>query len=171
MSDSLRPKNRSTPGFPVHHQLPESIQTHVHWVGDAIQPHTSINPMGWTHSTCSVYSVQISHSVVSNSLWPHGLQYDRLPCPSPTPRASSNSCLSSQWCHPTISPSIVPFSSCLQSCPASGSSAMSQFFASGGQCIYLLQENERSGCIWESHLGKKNYWNSGSWPTRHVKNE
>ena len=64
-------------------------------------------------------SVQISRSVVSDSLWPHGLQHSRLPCPSPTPRACSNSCPSSWWCHPTISSSVVPFSSCLQSTPAS----------------------------------------------------
>ena len=68
-------------------------------------------------------------------LRPHGLQQARLPCPSPTPGASSNSCPSSRWCHPTISSSVVPFSSCLQSCPASGSFQMSQFFASGGQSI------------------------------------
>ena len=72
-------------------------------------------------------SVQFSRSVVSNSLPPHGLQHTRLPCPSPTPGAYSNSCPSSQWCHPTISSSVVPFSSCLQSFPASGSFAMSQF--------------------------------------------
>jgi len=78
---------------------------------------------------------QFSSSVTSNSLWPHGLQHPRLPCPSPTPRAYSNSCPSLQWCHPTISSSVVPFSSHLQSFPASGSSQMSQFFASGGQNI------------------------------------
>ena len=73
---------------------------------------------------------------MSNSLRPHGLQHARLPCPSPTPRACSNSCPSSWWCHPTISSSIVPFSSCLQSFPASESlETMSQFFASGGQSI------------------------------------
>ena len=66
-------------------------------------------------------SVQFSRSVVSDSLWSHGLQHARLPCPSPTPRACSNSCPSSWWCHPTISSSVVPFSSCLQSFPASGS--------------------------------------------------
>ena len=66
-------------------------------------------------------SVQFSHSVVSNSLWPHGLQHARLPCPSPTPGACWNSCPSSWWCHLTISSSVVPFSSCLQSFPASGS--------------------------------------------------
>ena len=76
--------------------------------------------------------VQLSSSVVSNSLWPHGLQHTRLPCPSPTPRDYSNSCPSSWWCHPTISSSVVPFSSHLQSFPASGSFPMSQFFASGG---------------------------------------
>ena len=78
-------------------------------------------------------SVQFSHSVMSDSLRPHGLQHARLPCPSPTPRACSNSYSSSQWCYPTISSSIVLFSSCLQSFPASGSFPMSQFFASCGQ--------------------------------------
>ena len=76
-----------------------------------------------------------SHSVVSDSLWPHGLQHATLPCPSPTPRACSHSCPSSQWCHPTISSSVIPFSSCFQSFPAPGSFPMSQFFASGGQSI------------------------------------
>ena len=80
-------------------------------------------------------SVQFSHSVVSNSLQLHGLQHGRLPCPSPTPRVYSNSCPSSWWCQPTISSSVVPFSSCLQYFSASGSSQMSQFFASGGQTI------------------------------------
>ena len=80
-------------------------------------------------------SVQFSHFVMSDSLWPHGLQHARLPCPSPTLRAYSNSCPLSQWCHPTISSSIVPFSSCLQSFPASGYIQMSQFFPSGGQSI------------------------------------
>ena len=80
-------------------------------------------------------SVKFSHSVVSDSLWPHGLQHARLPGPSPTPKACSNSCPSSRWYHPTISSSVIPFSSCLQSFPASGSFPMSQFFASGGQRI------------------------------------
>ena len=80
-------------------------------------------------------SVQFSRSVVSNSLRPHGLQHARLPCPSPTPRAWSNSCPSSQWCHPTISSSVVTFSSWLQSFPTSGSFPMSQFFASGDRSI------------------------------------
>ena len=79
-------------------------------------------------------SVQFSHSVVSDSLWPNELQHGRPPSPSPTPRAYSNSCPSSRWCHPTISSSVVPFS-CPQSLPASGSFPMSQLFASRGQNI------------------------------------
>ena len=78
---------------------------------------------------------QFSCSVVSDSLWPNGLQHARLPCPSPTTRAWSNSCSMSWWCHPSFSSSVIPFSSCLQSFPASGSFLMSQFFKSGGQSI------------------------------------
>ena len=78
-------------------------------------------------------SVQFSHSVMSNSLWPNGLQHVRPPCPSPTLRVYSNSCPLSQWCHPTISSSVIPFFSWFQSFPASGSFPMSQLFASGGQ--------------------------------------
>ena len=78
-------------------------------------------------------SVQFSHSVVSNFLWPHELQHARPPCPSPTPRVYSNSCPSSQWYHPAISSSVVPFSSCPQSLPASGSFPMSKLFAWGSQ--------------------------------------
>ena len=76
---------------------------------------------------------KFSHSVMPDSLQPHGLQHTRLFCPSTTPRVCSNSCLFSRWCHPTISSSVIPFPSCLQSFPASGSFPMSQFFASGGQ--------------------------------------
>ena len=83
----------------------------------------------------SYTSVQFSHSVASDSLWPHGLQHTRLACPSPTPGDYSNSCPLSQWCHPTIPSSVVPFSFCPQSFPASGSFQMSQFFTSGGQSI------------------------------------
>ena len=78
-------------------------------------------------------SVQFGHSVVSNSLRPHESQHARPPWPSPTPRVHSNSCPSSQWCHPPISSSVVPFSSCYQSLPASGSFPMSQLFTWGGQ--------------------------------------
>ena len=80
-------------------------------------------------------SIQFSHSVVSNSLRPCGLQHTRLPCPSPTPGAFSNSCPLSWWCHLTILSSVVHFSSCLQSFPTSRSFPVSQFFASGGQSI------------------------------------
>ena len=87
--------------------------------------------MIWFHFS----SVQFSRSVVSNSLQPHGLQHSRPPCPSPTPGAYSNSCPLSRWYHPTISSSVIPFSSHLQSFTGSGSFQMSQFFASGGQSI------------------------------------
>ena len=80
-------------------------------------------------------SVQFSRSVVSDSLSPHRLQHARPRCPSPIPRACSNSCPSSRWCHPTISSSVIPFSSCLQSFPASGCFPVSHFFTSGGQRI------------------------------------
>ena len=80
-------------------------------------------------------TVQFSYSVTSNSLWLHGLQHARPPCPSPTLRVYSNSCPLSRWCNPTISSSIVPFSSHLPSFPASESFPMSQFFASGSQSI------------------------------------
>ena len=91
---------------------------HVFWWGNAF-----------------MYSVQFSHSVVSNSLWLHGLQHTRIPCPSPTPTAWSNSCPLSRWCHPTISSSVGPFSSCFQCFPASESFPMRQLFALGGQSI------------------------------------
>ena len=81
------------------------------------------------------FSVQFSRSVMSDSLQPRGLQHVRSPCPSPTPGVYSNSCPLSHWCHPTISSSDLPFSSCLQSFPASGSFPVSQFFAPGGQSI------------------------------------
>ena len=92
------------------------------------------------HTLNSVLSLRnlmflFSCSVVSDSLQPHGLQDASLPCPLTTPGDCSNSCLSSRWCHPTISSSVVPFSSCLQSFPASGSFPMSQFFATGGQSV------------------------------------
>ena len=80
-------------------------------------------------------SAQLSCSVMSNSLQPHGLQHTRPPCPSPIPRVYSNSCPLSLWCHPTISSSVIPFCSHLQAFPASGSFQMNQFFASGGQSI------------------------------------
>ena len=80
-------------------------------------------------------SVQFSHSVVSDSLWPHELQHTRPLCLPPTPRVHPNPCPLSWWCHPAISSSVIPFSSCPQSFPASGSFPMSQLFSSGGQSI------------------------------------
>ena len=96
--------------------------------------------------------VQFSHSVVSASLRPHELQHARLPCPSPTPRAYSNSCPSSRWSHPTISFSTFFFFSCLQSFPTSGSFPMSQFFTSDNQSIgvssfNISPSNEHSGLV------------------------
>ena len=82
-----------------------------------------------------IHSVQFSCSVVSDSLWPYGLQHARPPCPSPTSGVYANSCPLSRWCHPSISSSVVPFSSHPQSFPASGSFQMSQLLASGGQSI------------------------------------
>ena len=91
-------------------------------------------PESWALRT-GFSSVQSSHSVMSESLRPHGLQHARPPCPSPTPWVHSDSCPLSRWCHPTISSSVVPFSSRLQSFLASGSFPMSQFFTSGDQNI------------------------------------
>ena len=236
--------NHSMPGVPVHYQLLEFTQTHIHRVSDAIQPSHPLSspsllppippsirvfssestlhmtwPKYWSFSFSIIpskeipglifrrdwlnllavqgtlksllqhhsskastlrhsafFTVQLSHPYmttgktialtrwtfvgkvmslllnmlfrlvitflprskrlfVSNSLRPHGLQHTRLLCPSPTPGAYSNSCSLSQWCNPTISSSVIPFSSCPQSFPASGSFLMSQVFASGGQSI------------------------------------
>ena len=97
-----------------------------------ISPNLAITD--WTGHTY-ISSVQFICSVVSDSLWSHGLQHARLPCPSPTSGVYSCSCPLSQWCHPTISSSVIPFSFRLQSFPASGSFQMSQFVASSGQSI------------------------------------
>ena len=86
-------------------------------------------------------SIQLSPSVMSNLLWPHGLQHNRLPCPAPTPRASSNSCPSSQWCHPTISSSVIPFSSCLQSSQHQG---LFQWVSSLHQVAKVLELQHQS---------------------------
>ena len=104
-----------------------------------IEPTSLTSPVLADFTTSAIWealsSVQFSRSDVSNSLWPHGLQHARPPCPSPTPKVYSVSCLLSRWCHPTISSSVIPFSSCPQSFSASGSFPMSQFFALGGQSI------------------------------------
>ena len=95
----------------------------------------NLGVISWYRLPSQFSSAQFSRSVMSDSLRPHGLQHISLPCPSPTPGPYSNSCPSSQWCHPTISSSIIPFSSCLQSFLASGSFPMSQFFTSGSESI------------------------------------
>ena len=107
-----------------------------YWLGDFYRnQHLGLAIFLLASQKLILSSVQFSHSVVSKSLQPHGLQHARPPCPSPTPRVYSDSCPFSQWCHLAISSSVIPFSSCLQSFPASGSFQMSQFFASGGQSI------------------------------------
>ena len=98
------------------------------------------------------HTVQFSRSVMSDSLQPHGLQHARSPCPSPTPGVYSNSCPSSRWCHPAISSSVAPFSSCPQSLPASWSFPMSQLFTWGGPTVKsfsfsISPSNEHPGLI------------------------
>ena len=137
------------PGSSVHRILQSRI---LEWVAMPFSRGSSW-PRDWTCVSCSsciagrffmaeppgkpwdTGSVQFSHSVMSDSLWPHELQHARPPCPSPTPRAYPNLCPLSWWCHPTTSSSVIPFSSCPQSFPASGSFQMSQLFTSGGQSI------------------------------------
>ena len=113
----------------------ERLRIPVFWAGEF---HGLYRPLGHKESDMterlSLHS-SVHCSVVSDSLRPYRLQHARLPCPSPTTGACSNSCPSSRWCHPTISSSVVPFSSCLQSFPESGFFPISQFFASCGQSI------------------------------------
>ena len=116
---SLSPEDLPNPGIEPRSAILQ---------GDSLPAKPPGKPIKWS-------SVQFSHSVVSDSLWPHGLQHTRPPCPSPTPGVYSNSCPLRWWCHPTITSSVVPFSSCLPSFQASGSFQMNQFFASGGQSI------------------------------------
>ena len=119
-------------GFGLPLQILTSIQ---------MRTYTSCYFCNWPLRTALkqwLLGVQFSCSVVSDSLRPCGLQHARLPCPSSTARACSSSCPSSQWCHPAISSSVIPFSFHLQSFPASGSFPVSQFFASGGQSIGWL---------------------------------
>ena len=135
------PMDCSMPGLPVHHQLPEFTKTHVHWVGDAIQPsHSLLHPSPsafnlFQHQGLFSTYTQFSRSVMSNSLRPHESQHARPPYPSPTPGIYPNPCPLSRGYHPTISSSVIPFFSCPQSLPASGSFPMSQFFTWGGQSI------------------------------------
>ena len=118
----------------VHHMsilFPQLRQVYQHMDQGLLSETCKENDLGHKH----LVAIQFSHSVVSDSFWHHGLQHARLPCPSPTPGAYSNSCPSSRWCHPTISSSVVPFSSCLQSFPESEYFLISRFFTSGGPSI------------------------------------
>ena len=113
-------------------------------------------------------SVQFSHSVESNSLWPHELQHARSPCISPTPGVYSNSWQSSGWCHVAISSSVIRFSSCPQSLPASGSFPMSQLFTWGGQSTGVLAKTKVYDRGWDGWMASQTRWtlvwvNSGSW--------
>ena len=114
-----------------------------------------------SYSRSSITSVQFSRSVVSDSLWLHELQYARPPCPSLTPGVHSNSCSSNQWCHPAISSSVFPVSSCPQSLPASESFPMSQLFAWGGQSIgvsaleSVLPKNTQDWSPYDSKAGEQ----------------
>ena len=139
--------NSATP-WTIAHQAPcpwdNPGKSILQWVAISSSKGSSW-PRDWTSVSCGFHigrwilyhwvACQFSHLAMPDSLWPHGLQHSRLPCPSPTPGACSNSCPSSRWCHPIISSSIVPFSSCLQSFPASGALPMNQFFTSGSQSI------------------------------------
>ena len=135
---------RPRAGAPLPETESDSINHNhdQHWLSNTDVPGIIANfllmktlskPINLPKSYCLVQFSSVAQSCPT--LLPHGLQYDRPPCPSPTPRAYSNSCPSSCWCHPTISSSVVPFFSCLQSCPASGSFPVSQFFTSGDQRI------------------------------------
>ena len=163
------PMDCSTPGFPVLHYLVELAQIHVHWVGNAIQPfHPWLPPsptfnlsqhqglFQWFGSSNQFSSVQFSPSVVSNSFLPHESQHARPPCPSPTPGVHSDSRPLSQWCHPAISSSAIPFSSCPQSLPTSESFPMSQLFVWGGQSTGVSAS--------ASFLAKKSQgWSPSEW--------
>ena len=133
VSDSPRAEFGNTDCLSLLNQLPTSLwvkfSTDISKIHSAPFFQIDIDP------SKLLPSVQFSRSVVSNSLRPHEPQHARPPYPSPTPRVYPNPCPLSQWCHPTISSSVVPFSSCLQSFPASGSFQMSQLFTSGGLSI------------------------------------
>ena len=135
----------SMPGFSVLYQLPKLAQIHVHWVSDAIQPSHSLSCpspptfnlsrhqglfqwVGSSHQVAKILEFQLQHQSFQ-------CIFRSDPCPSPTPRVHSNSCPLSRWFHPTISASVIPFSSRLQPFPASGSFPVSQLFALGGQTI------------------------------------
>ena len=134
-STLCNPMNHNTPGLPVYHQLPEPTQTHVHWVGDAIQPSHPLSSPSPPALNLSQHQFSSVAQLCLDSLQPYEPQHTRPPCPSPTSGVHPNSRPLSQWCHLTISSSVVSFSSCLQSFPTSGSFQMSQLFTSGNQNI------------------------------------
>ena len=132
----IEPMSLATPAWPAVSLL-KSHGWHPLWL---LHPFLKQFPFGKyfynsNRNMVQFSSVQFSLSVVSDSLRPHELQHTRLPCPSPTPGVHSNSCPSIQWCHPAISFSVIPFSSCLQSLPASESFPMSQLFTWCGQVL------------------------------------
>ena len=133
-------------------QFTESRSTSTEWVVG----HESSWPL--TRLRKVISSVQFSHSVMSNSLRPHESQHTRPPCPSPTPGVHSDSCPLSQWCHPAISSSVIPFSSCPQSLPASESFPRSQLFVWGSQstgvsALASFQRNPRAGLLQNGLVG------------------
>ena len=121
--------------------------------------------MNGKNNFSSTPKFQFSGSVVSDSLWPNEVQHTRTPCPSPTPRVYPNSCPLSRWCQATISVSVVPFSSCPQSFPASGSFQMSQLFAPGGQSIGVSASTSVLPMnIWNQSVGPCPVLTVASWP-------
>ena len=145
----------STPGFPVHHQLPQLTQIHVYQVGDAIQqsPLSSPSPPAFNLPQHQGLFHLVS-SVVSDSLRPHGLQHAGLPCPSLFPEVCSNSSPLRWWCHPIILSSVVPYF-CLQLFPAPGYFLMSQLFASMAKVLELQLQHQsfqwtfRTDFLWD----------------------
>ena len=127
-------------GLHLQRRLPGASNLRIHWLLHCRQvlyhlSHWILISVRTQLRSGDKLLLLFSHSVMSDSLQPHGLQHTRPPCPSPTPGACSSSCPLSQWCHPTISSSVVPFSSCPRSFPASGSFPMSYLSLSGGQSI------------------------------------
>ena len=120
--------------FSPHHYAKSELESG----SDSPSSSCKLPTFNYFQTTWKVSCCWFSRQVMSNSSWPHGLQHTRLPCPSPSPRACSYSCPSSRWCHPTISFSVVPFPSSLQSFLASGSFPVNQLFSSGGQSIGAL---------------------------------
>ena len=117
------------------HLSPKHLLTDPSTIDWSVQDYSFPTDCCFTFVLESSKAVQFSCTVMSDSLWPHGLQHARPPCLSPTPGIYPNSCPLSQWCHPTISSSVIPFSSCLQFFPALGSFPISRLFISGGQSV------------------------------------